>query len=66
MKRLNSGQPDRQTERERERERESEREGGEKIQKIMIDELSNHFYSFFYFVVCLFAVCPYLCSKHRL
>ena len=62
MKRLNSGQPDRQTERERER-----GGGGEKIQKIMIDDLSNHFYSFFvcFFFVCLLFVLISV-QKHRL
>ena len=53
MKRLNSGQPDRQTERERERERES----GEKIQKKKRLMTYRITFTVFDFVVCLFAVC---------
>ena len=59
MKRLNSGQPDRQREREGER--------GEKIQKNKIDDLSNHFYSFYFILlfVCLLFVLISV-QKHRL
>ena len=61
MKRLNSGQPDRQTERER------ERGGGGENTKNMIDGLSNHFYNFFFiflFVCLLFVLISV--QKHRL